>query len=97
MTIKVLQTGWKLASLGYTYPWNWGRVSTTILVTSPVISPDLLVEPGVEHAGFGAQMRLEHLHPILFIKFPERIVCRQIFQVAKNARFRRTDLDAGRL
>src|SRR5208283_3250154 len=95
MTINVLQTGCKLASLGYTYPSNCGSASTTILVISPVILPYLLVQAGIEDTGFGAQMRLEHLHPVVFIKFLERIICQQIFQIAKYARLRRTNLDAG--
>src|ERR1039457_3457010 len=86
-----------MASLGNTYPSNCGSASTTILVTSPVILSYLLVQPGVEDAGFGAQMRLEHLHPVFFIKFLERIVGMQIFQIAKYARLRRTNLDTGRL
>src|SRR5208282_541619 len=97
MTINVLQTGCRLASLGYTYPSNCGSASTTILVTSPVILPYLLIQAGVENAGFGAQMRLEHLHPIFFVKFLERIIRRQIFQIAKNARFRWTNLHTRRL
>src|ERR1039457_3436762 len=86
-----------MASLGNTYPSNCGSDSTTILVTSPVILPYLLVQAGVEDAGFGAQMRLEHLHPVFFVKFLERIIGMQIFQIAKYARLRRTNLDTGRL
>src|SRR5208282_1650070 len=97
MTISVLQTGCRLASLGYTYPSNCGSASTTKLVTAPVMLPYLLVQTGVENAGFGAQMRLEHLHPVFFVKFLERIIRGQIFQIAKDARLRRTNLDAGRL
>src|SRR5208283_1163182 len=59
--------------------------------------PYLLVQAGVENAGFGAQMRLEHLHPVFFVKFLERIIGVQIFQIAKNARLRRTNLHTRRL
>src|ERR1017187_6322427 len=68
-----------------------------MLVIASVILPYLLVQTGVENAGFGAQMRLEHLNAVFFVKFLERIIGLQIFQIAKNARLRRTNLDAGRL
>src|ERR1035438_3239187 len=67
-----------------------------MLVTSFMLSY-LLVQARVKHTGFGAQMRLEHLHPVFFVKFLERIIGMQIFQIAKNARLRRTNLDTGRL
>jgi hypothetical protein len=73
------------------------QTSTTTLVISPVMLSDLLVQAGVEHAGFRAQMRLEHLHPVVLVEFLDRIVRRRIFQIAKDARLRRADFDARRL
>src|SRR5208282_877718 len=76
---------------------NCGSASTTMLVTASVISPYLLVQAGVKNAGFRAQMRLEHLDPVFFVKFLDRVIGMQIFQIAKNARFRRANLHTGRL
>src|ERR1017187_7551493 len=68
-----------------------------MLVIASVILPYLLVQTGVENAGLGAQMRLEHLNAVFFIKFLERIIGLQIFQIPQKTRLRRTNLDAGRL
>src|ERR1035437_1096562 len=85
-----------MASLGYTYPSNLGRTSTTTLVISTVILSDLLVQAGAENARFRAQMRFEHLHTIVFVKLLNRIVRNRVFQIAEDARLGRTNFNARR-
>src|ERR1035437_2541050 len=68
-----------------------------MLVISLVILPDLLIDPGVEHAWLSAQVRFEGFHEIVLVELLDRIIRLRVLQVSEYARLGRTHLNASRL